>query len=88
MLLCMGNYEHFSFYEISLFIDKKLSENEKISIFKNVWVPDNNFNITNQQIGLIKIEIVLYILWLTKYKVLINYLIHLLKWGTIIEKRA
>lgn len=40
----VGNYEHFTSYGISLFVDKKLDDNEKIRILQNAWIPNNNFN--------------------------------------------
>ncbi|XP_050520334.1 52 kDa repressor of the inhibitor of the protein kinase-like [Daktulosphaira vitifoliae] len=61
-----GNYQHFSSYDISLFVDKKLNNQEKIQVLQNVWVPNNNFNFPIQQIGNQSRKF--NILWLTKYK--------------------
>jgi len=62
----VGNYENLSSFDISLFVNKKLDDKQKIQVLQNVWVPDNNYNFPNQQIGNQKRKF--NILWLTKYK--------------------
>ena len=62
----VGNYQNLSSFDISLFVNKKLDDKQKIQVLQNVWVPDNNYNFPNQQIGNQKRKF--NILWLTKYK--------------------
>jgi len=38
-------------YDISLYINKKMSDHEKINVIKNIWVPDNSYTFKTQQIG-------------------------------------
>lgn len=61
-----SNNENFSSYDISLFVNKKLNDKEKMLVLQNVWIPNNNFNFPNQQIGNQNRKFNLF--WLTKYK--------------------
>lgn len=59
MKICLLSIYHF-------FVNKKLDDKQKIQLLQNVWVPDNNYNFSNQPIGNQKRKF--NILWLTKYK--------------------
>lgn len=62
----VGNYEKFSSLDISLFVNKKLNDKQKIEVLQNVRISDNSYNFPNQQIGNKKRKF--NIVWLTKYK--------------------
>jgi len=38
-------------YDISLYVNKKMSYHEKINVIKNMWVPNNSYAFKTQQIG-------------------------------------
>lgn len=56
----VGNYENLSSFDISLFVNKKLDDKQKLQVLQNVWVPDNNYNFPNQQIGNQKENLIYY----------------------------
>jgi hypothetical protein len=53
-------------FDISLYVNKKLSDHEKINIIQNMWVPDNSYIFKTQQIGSQNRKFNRF--WLTKYK--------------------